>query len=58
MIEQLHKELKKENFMFVIPLWPYSENIFNYLSRKRFETLANYVDYFNIMTYDFFTHSK
>lgn len=43
---------------FIVTIFPYSESLVNYLSRPRFEYVAKYVDYFNVMTYDYVTHVK
>ena len=53
---KLSEELHKEKMLFVATIFPYSENISNYLSKQRFEYLNRYIDYFNIMTYDYITH--
>ena len=53
---KLSEELRKENMLFVTTIFPFTENISNYLSKQRYEYLNRYVDYFNIMTYDYITH--
>jgi len=53
---KLSEELKKENMLFISVIFPYSDNIQNFLSKQRFEYLSRYVDYFNMMTYDYVTH--
>jgi spore germination protein YaaH len=53
---KLSDELHKEKLTFITTMFPFSENIANYLSKQRFEYLARYVDYFNIMTYDYISH--
>lgn len=56
LIMSLSLKLKQDNKILILPLFPYSENSLNYVSRKRFEKLSNFVDYFNIMTYDYISH--
>jgi spore germination protein YaaH len=53
---KISEELHKENMLFILPIFPYSETINNILSRQRFEYLSRYADYFNVMTYDYISH--
>lgn len=53
---KLSDELHKEKMSFITTVFPFSDNVANYLSRQRFEYLARYVDYYNIMTYDYVSH--
>ena len=53
---KLSDELHKEKMLFLTVIFPFSENLSNYLSKQRFEYLARYVDYFNMMTYDYISH--
>ena len=51
--------LHKKNKQIIITLFPYSENdIKNEVNDKNFEYLSNYIDYFNIMTYDYLQYSN
>jgi GH18 family chitinase len=58
LIKKLYETLKKEKMSLVLVLLPYSENIMNILTKNRFEYLSKYVDYFNIMTYDYVSYKS
>ena len=53
---KLSDELHKEKMILITTIFPFTENIGNYLSKQRFEYLSRYVDYYNLMTYDYFSH--
>lgn len=56
LIQKLSEDLKKEKMLLTLVLFPFSENIPNVVSHQKFEFLTRYVDYFNIMTYDYISH--
>jgi GH18 family chitinase len=58
MMKKLYEALKKEKMSLVLVLLPYSENIINILTKNRFEYLSKYVDYFNVMTYDYVSYKS
>jgi len=49
---------KHEKMFLIITLYPQSESFQTILSKPRFEYLAKYTDYFNIMTYDHYQYSN
>lgn len=53
---KLSEELHKEKMLFLTTIFPFTENVGNYLSKQRFEYLSRYVDYYNLMTYDYVSH--
>jgi GH18 family chitinase len=58
MMKKLYEALKKEKMSLVLVLLPYSESIMNILTKNRFEYLTKYVDYFNVMTYDYVSYKS
>jgi GH18 family chitinase len=58
MVKKLYEAFKKEKMSLVLLLLPYSENIMNILTKNRFEYLSKYVDYFNVMTYDYVSYKS
>ena len=55
----ISKALHDKNKNIIITLFPYTENkIINEVNDKNIEYLSNYVDYFNIMTYDYLQYSN
>lgn len=58
MIRKLYEALKKEKMSLVVTIFPYSESFSNSLNKMRFEYLSKYVDYFNVMTYDYLSYTK
>ena len=50
----LSQSLHNNNKELIFTLFPYSETITrNFVNSKHFSDLAQYIDYFNIMTYDY-----
>lgn len=56
--KKLYETLKKEKMSLVLTIFPYSESFVNQLSKKRFEYMAKYTDYFSVMTYDYVSYLK
>ena len=55
---ELYENLKKEKLELIVTIYPYAESFQNIISRDRFKYLSKYVDYFNIMTYDYLQYSQ
>lgn len=56
----LSANLKKENMKFIITAFPLTEgsSITNSLTKENFKEFAEYIDYFNIMTYDYMQYHR
>jgi hypothetical protein len=57
-LKNLYETLKKSNKSLVLTIFPYSDTFLNQLTKTRFEYAAKYVDYFNLMTYDYYTYRE
>jgi GH18 family chitinase len=57
-LKNLYENLKKTDKMLILSVFPYSEVFVNILTKARFEEASKYVDYFNIMTYDYYTYQS
>jgi len=55
-LKNLYETLKKSNKMLILTIFPYTNIFLNQLTKIRFEYASKYVDYFNIMTYDYYTY--
>jgi GH18 family chitinase len=58
LLRKLYEALKKENMSLILTIFPYTEAFINQLSKIKFEYIAKYTDYFNVMTYDYFTYNN
>ena len=58
MLKKLYEALQKEKMTLILTIFPYSENFVNILTKKRFEYLAKYADFFSVMTYDYVQYRK
>jgi spore germination protein YaaH len=58
LISKISEMLRKEKMTLIVTLFPLSESIQNVMNKARFEYLSKYVDYFNIMSYDYISHSR
>lgn len=57
-IPLLSQAFKENHLSLVVTLFPYAEQLKNAINKNRFEFLAKYIDYFNIMTYDYIQYHK
>jgi len=57
-IRSLYLALNKQGKLLIITIYPYSENFVQYLTKSRFESVSQYVDYFHLMTYDYFSYQS
>jgi spore germination protein YaaH len=58
LISRISDALKKEKMLLIVTLFPLSESVQSIMNKARFEYLSKYVDYFNIMSYDYISHAK
>lgn len=57
-IPDLYQALSSIGMKVIFTLFPYTDTLSVVVNQKRFEFLAKYVDYFNIMTYDYLQYHK
>ena len=57
-LKNLYETLKKSDKSLILSVYPYSEVFVNQLTKARFEEASKYVDYFSIMTYDYYTYQS
>lgn len=57
-IPDLHAALSSIGSKLIFTLFPFTDTLNVAMNQKRFEFIAKYVDYFNIMTYDYLQYNK
>ena len=57
-LKKISEDLHNNNKIIIISLFPYTEGVQmnNIVNKKKFIELSKYIDYFNIMTYDYISY--